>query len=88
MITVSCRFAEATEPRMELGRELRHRAECRRQKGLERLMKNPEELLARPHEAFSLLMAAARGGDGGGVTRAEFCEVRALSFSVCFPDLI
>lgn len=68
------RFASGAEPRLELGRELRAKAECRRLKGLQRLVEEPEEVLTRPHEAFALLVGA-RGGGGGGVTRSEFCEV-------------
>lgn len=72
------RFATGDEAYLDLARELRRKAEERRQKGLDRLLREPEGVLCRPHEAFALLVRG-RGSGGGGVTRAEFCEVRVLT---------
>ena len=60
-------------PHPGIGREVKLRAEARRRKGLDRLFSRPEEVLTRPHEAFAMLV-----GSGGGVTRAEFCQVCCL----------
>lgn len=72
------RFAAGDEAYLDLARELRRKGEERRQKGLDRLLREPEGVLCRPHEAFALLVRG-RGGGGGGVTRAEFCEVSELT---------
>ena len=67
---------------MDLGREIRHMARKRRKRGLDRLLEDPEQLLARPHEAFALLVGNRDGG-GRGLTRAEFCQVCLFVCVVC-----
>lgn len=67
---------------MGVGRELRCRARERRKLRLYRLVEEPDELLARPHESFALLVGN-REGAGRGLTSSEFCKVSV--YVSCVP---